>query len=118
MNERADLMDDQGVRATVDAAIAKIEGVYERAQAAGHLRADVSFLEVQMLSGGLSLTRGRLPPFIDGDLVTRRLAEVLIDGLRAGAHTRQLPESPVGFDDFGEILKLGRNAEKAAAPEE
>ncbi|MFD0638558.1 hypothetical protein ACFQ9X_50375 [Catenulispora yoronensis] len=98
--ERLDLIDDPGVSASMQEAIAAVEGVYERAQAAGELRGDVSFLEIQMLAGMLSMSRPTYPPTVDPDLITDRLVHLLLDGLRASPGTTKLPGEPIVFSPW------------------
>ena len=95
--ERFDLIDEPAVAAAMREAIDGVEGIYRRAQEAGQLRADVSFLEVQMLAGMLSQSGPSRPPMIDPTMLTDRLVGVLLDGLRAGPATRALPGTPTVF---------------------
>jgi AcrR family transcriptional regulator len=96
--ERLDLIDDPAVAAAMREAIDSVEGVYLRAQQAGGLRADVSFLEVQMLAGMLSQSRLSRPPTIDPEMLTDRLVGILLGGLRAGAANQALPGEPAVFN--------------------
>lgn len=95
--ERFDLIDDPAVSAAMREAIDAVEGVYQRAQKAGQLRADISFLEVQMLAGMLSQSGPSRPPMTDPETLTDRLAGILLDGLRAGAANHALPGEPTVF---------------------
>ncbi|ACU69702.1 transcriptional regulator, TetR family [Catenulispora acidiphila DSM 44928] len=95
--ERFDLIDEPAVAAAMRGAITGVEGVYRRAQEAGLLRADVSFLEVQMLAGMLSQSGPSRPPMIDPETLTDRLVGILLDGLRAGPAHRALPGEPTVF---------------------
>ncbi|WP_194912095.1 TetR/AcrR family transcriptional regulator [Catenulispora rubra] len=95
--ERFDLIDDPAVSAAMREAIDAVEGVYLRAQEAGQLRADISFLEVQLLAGMLSQSGPSRPPMTDPEALTDRLVGILLDGLRAGAGNRALPGEPTVF---------------------
>jgi AcrR family transcriptional regulator len=95
--ERFDLIDDPAVSAAMREAIDAVEGVYLRAQEAGQLRADISFLEVQMLAGMLSQSGPSRPPMTDSETLTDRLVGILLDGLRAGAANHTLPGKPTVF---------------------
>jgi AcrR family transcriptional regulator len=97
MRERFDLIDDAAVAAAMREAVGAVETTYRRAQADGLLRADVSFLEIQMLAGMLSQSGPSRPPIFDPELMTDRLAGILLDGLRAGPGNRALPGEPVAF---------------------
>lgn len=109
--ERLDLMDDPVVAAAMREAVADVEGVYRRAQEAGQLRADVSFLEIQLLAGMLSTSSSGRPPRADPQILNDRLVGVLLDGLRAGSGNRPLPGEPVMFspldpEDRAEVERL------------
>ncbi|MBS2553865.1 TetR/AcrR family transcriptional regulator [Catenulispora sp. NL8] len=95
--ERLDLIDDPAVAAAMREAIDVVEGVYRRAQEAGQLRSDISFLEIQMLSGMLSHSGPSRPPRTDPAVLNDRLVGILLDGLRANAAHHELPGEPVVF---------------------
>lgn len=59
----------------------------DRAQAAGALRADVTFRDVPMLMCGV----GRVIQQTEGDDRWRRFVSIVLDGLSTGAHTTPLP---------------------------
>ena len=107
MRERFDLIDDPLVATSMRQAIDAVEAVYRSAQAAGHLRSDVSVLEIQLLAGTLSQSRPTRPPTVDPDLLADRLVGVLIDGLRARPGNSGLPGEPTVFSPL--------NAEDRAA---
>lgn len=96
--ERLDLIDDPVVSIAMREAVASVERVYSAAQQAGRLRADVSFLEVQMLAGMLSQSGPSRPPLIETETLSDRLVGILLDGLRAGPGNRALPGDPVAFN--------------------
>lgn len=96
--ERWDLIDDPVVSIAMREAIASVEHVYSTAQQSGRLRADVSFLEVQMLAGMLSQSGPSRPPLIETETLSDRLVGILLDGLRAGPGNRALPGEPVAFN--------------------
>jgi AcrR family transcriptional regulator len=95
--ERLDLIDDPAVAAAMRDAIDSVEGVYRSAQDAGQLRPDVSFLEIQLLSGMLSHSGSSRPPRADPVVLNDRLVGILLDGLRANSDHRALPGEPVVF---------------------
>ncbi|MEY9935551.1 AcrR family transcriptional regulator [Catenulispora sp. GP43] len=109
--ERLDLIDDPAVAGAMREAIDGVEGVYRRAQEAGQLRPDVSFLEIQMLAGMLSSSGSSRPPRIDPRMLNDRLVGIILDGLRAGSGNRGLPGEPAEFsplnpDDRAEVERL------------
>lgn len=113
--ERLDLMDEPAVAAAMREAITAVEDIYHRAQAAGRLRSDVSFLEVQMLAGMLALSRPSYPPTVDPDLLTDRFAGILLDGLRVNAGNSTLPGAPLVFNPLDPDDRAA--AERAIAEE-
>ncbi len=64
-----------------------ITELIDRAQAAGALRADVTFRDVPMLMCGV----GRVILQTDGEDRWRRFVAIVLDGLSTGAHTTPLP---------------------------
>lgn len=98
VKERTDLIGDPAVRAGIQEVTESVGGVYQRAQEAGGLRADVSFLEVQILAGLLTMSRNSRPPSSEPEVVLARLTAILLDGLRAGAHNSPLPGVPTDYD--------------------
>lgn len=96
--ERLDLIDEPTVAASMREAIAAVEDVYRRAQDAGELRADVSFLEIQMLAGMLSMGRPTYPPTVDPGAITDRLVGILLDGLRLSPGNSALPGAAMVFN--------------------
>ena len=95
--ERLDLIDDPAVADAMREAITSVESVYLRAQEAGLLRADVSFLEIQILAGMLSQSGPSRPPTSDPEVLNDRLVGILLDGLRVSAAHHALPGEPLAF---------------------
>ena len=109
--ERLDLIDDPAVAAAMREAIDAVESVYQRAQEAGQLRADVSFLEIQLLASMLSQSGTSHPPTSDPEVLNDRLVGILLDGLRVSAAHHALPGEPLAFspldpDDRAAVERL------------
>lgn len=98
VKERTDLIGHPAVRAGIQEVSDSVGGVYQRAQDAGGLRPDVSFLEVQILVGLLTMSRNSRPPTVDPETVMARLTAIVLDGLRAGPHNSALPGVPTAYD--------------------
>lgn len=136
VRERTDLVGHPEVRAGIQDVIDTVGGVYRRAQDAGGLRPDVSFLEVQILAGLLTMAGNSRPPDADPQMLLARLTAIVLDGLRAGPHTSVLPGVPTDYDplaadagtrqasearqlpDMQRLLEAQRLLETRQAPEE
>jgi hypothetical protein len=87
----AEAFDLPSVRMHLDHALDSLQGLVERAQATGALRADVTVEDIYVLMSSLKSSVACLDP--DGGAAERHMA-LLIDGLRAPAAT-DLPHPPL-----------------------
>lgn len=115
VKEHTDLIGHPDVRAGIQDVTDSVGGVYQRAQDAGGLRPDVSFLEVQILAGILTMSRNSRPDSVDPETVLARLTAIVLDGLRAGPHNSVLPGPPTEFDPLAAADEAVRASHDHAA---
>lgn len=90
---------------------AKAGDIFERAQRAGHLRQDVTLVELQMLLSAVARPVPRMPEEIGARLV-ERFVEVVVEGLRARPDAPPLPGAPVHRDEMLDAIRAERATEE------
>lgn len=86
-----------GVRELVDLLVAKIETLLARAQASGHVRADLEALDLPVLLMGVAKAGLLLEATVPG--AWKRHLAIVFDGMRPDA-ARPLPRPPLGAGEF------------------
>lgn len=91
--------DDTELLALAEKRYAVASGIFERAQQAGHLRTDVTLVELQMMLSAVARPVPRMPEAI-GNRLVERFVEVVIEGLRARPDAPPLPGAPVHREEL------------------
>jgi AcrR family transcriptional regulator len=92
-----DLFDREGLRELIDVLVAKMDALLSRAQASGHVRADLRALDLPVLLTGVAKSGLMLEDAAPG--AWKRYLAIVFDGLRPEA-ARPLPRRPLSPSEF------------------
>ncbi|MBU7596651.1 TetR/AcrR family transcriptional regulator [Streptomyces sp. P38-E01] len=102
--------DDAELLALAEERYAAAADIFERAQQAGHLRADVTPVELQMMLSAVARPVPRMPE-ATGTRLVERFVEVVIEGLRARPGVPPLPGLPVHREELLEAVRTEQVSE-------
>lgn len=93
------IRDDEELQQTAERTFTSAGRIFGQAQEAGHLRPDVTVVELQLIFSAVARPAPRMPPEI-GARLAERFVELVINGLRARPDDAALPGTPIDRDEL------------------